>query len=88
MHVQLTDNVTQGCNVHLIGVERILEGFGQRRGFFPQLLLIGVIQLKQFADIFPPRHENEPRVIRIVGQEQPAQREITDGQCVLLQSWV
>ncbi|MNG36816.1 hypothetical protein D3C84_1239680 [compost metagenome] len=69
MHVQLTDNVTQGRNVHLVGIERILQRFSQGRCLLPQLLLLGDTQLKYLTDIVATRHQDEPGVIRIVGQQ-------------------
>ena len=78
MHVQLTDDVTQGRDVQFVRVERVLERFRQRGRFLPQLLLICDIQLKYLADILAAWHQDEPGIVRIVGQQQPAEWEIPD----------
>ncbi|MNV86911.1 hypothetical protein D3C71_1809810 [compost metagenome] len=88
MHVQLTDHIAQGRDIQLVGIERVLEQLGKSCSFSPQLRLVLTVQLKQLADIRPSRHQDEPGVIRIVGQQQPTEREVPDRQGVLFKSWI
>jgi hypothetical protein len=71
MHVQLADDVTQRANVHLVGAGP--SAIAQAPWFPAKALLIGDIQLKHLADR-RARHQDEPGVIRIVGQQQAAKR--------------
>ena len=88
MHMQLADNVPQRADVHLVGAETFTQQLRKGCRFIPQFLLIYDRQLKNFADTVYARYQNEPRVIRVIGQQQAAQREVPDGQCVLLQALI
>ncbi|MOA24169.1 hypothetical protein D3C78_1448390 [compost metagenome] len=88
MHVQLADHIAQGRDVHLVGTEGVLEGFGKEGRFLPELPLLLRTELEQLTDFLAARHQDEPGVLGIVHQQQPAQGEITDWQGVLLKSWV
>jgi hypothetical protein len=86
MHVQLADHVTQGGNVHLVCCEFALERFGQVGGFLPQLRLVFLTQVEQFAHTCTLGHQDEPWVIGILAEQQTAQRKVTQHQGVLLQT--
>ncbi|MOA54999.1 hypothetical protein D3C78_1787120 [compost metagenome] len=51
-------------------------------------MLLVSAELKQLTDFLATRHQDEPRVLGIVHQQQAAQGKITDGQGVLLKSWI
>ena len=51
VHMQLADDITQCRHIHLVGVEGVLEHFSQSRGFPPQLLLVGDIQLSDHQEV-------------------------------------
>ncbi|MNH28261.1 hypothetical protein D3C79_884170 [compost metagenome] len=86
VHVQLADHIPQRGNVHLIRRELALERFGQAGCFFPQLRLIVLAQVEQFAHAGTLGHQDEPRVIGILAKQQTAQRKIPKNQRVLLQT--
>jgi hypothetical protein len=88
VHMQLADDIPQRADVHFVGGQALIEQLCQGSRFLPQRLLICDIQLKHFADTVYAWHQDEPRVIRVIGQQQAAEREVSNGQCVLLQALV
>ena len=88
MHMQLADHVTQRADVHLVGRQTLVEQLRQGRRFLPQGLLICDIQLKHFADTVDAWHQDEPGVIRVIGQQQATEREVPNGQGILLQALI
>ncbi|MOA63712.1 hypothetical protein D3C78_1895340 [compost metagenome] len=67
--MQLADDITQCCDVHLIGSKTVLEGFGQGSSFAPELSLVVVIKLKQFTDVSATRHQNKPWIVGVLAQQ-------------------
>ncbi|CRM78350.1 hypothetical protein [Pseudomonas sp. 22 E 5] len=88
MHVQLADHIPQRTDVHFVGGQPFIEQLRQGGRLLPQPVLIGDIQLKHFADTVEAWHQDEPRVVGVVGQQQAAERKVSNGQCVLLQALV
>ncbi|MNP39643.1 hypothetical protein D3C76_1332280 [compost metagenome] len=88
MHMKLADDIAQCGDIHFIGSKTVLEVFGQGCGFFPELRLIAVIQLKQFTDISATRHQNKPGIVGVLAQQQPTKRKVPKHISVFLKTWI
>lgn len=86
MHMQLRHHIAEGSNIQLVRFEEPLHRLCQTAGFEQQGGSILCTQVMPLAHTGPARHQNAPRVLRIIHQQQTAKRQLTYRMTILRQS--
>src|SRR5512132_2923640 len=82
MDVQLRHQVAECREVELVGPKRLRNRPGYQGDLLDQRQPVGFRQLEDLAGAFPLRHQDEPRIRRVVHQQQLAQAETTEADGV------
>ncbi|KTT26116.1 hypothetical protein RSA46_06325 [Pseudomonas oryzihabitans] len=66
MHVQLSDDVTQGADIQLVTRLCVTQHLSHKCHFLPQLLLIIRCQVEDLGNTLSVRHQYQPVITAIV----------------------
>ena len=83
VHVQLRDLVAERGDVELVAFGDALERARGRGDFAEQLHLLVLLKVDEFDQRRPARHQDQPGIIGVVGQQHAREREIADRNRVL-----
>jgi hypothetical protein len=85
MHVQLRYLIAERSDVELVAFGDCFERTGGGGDLAQELDLCGVVEVDEFDQSGPPRHQDQPGKIGVVGQQHARERQVTDGNGVLRQ---
>ena len=83
MNMELRHDIAKRRDVELVSMETFRQNDREPGGLPQQLDLILAAQLIDFTNLIPVRNQNEPGIIGIAHQQQPAQGKAPHKQAIL-----
>src|SRR6185295_14340044 len=78
MDMQLRHQITECRDIELVALGDLFEGARNARDFRHQLRLRDLVEVDDFHSTLPPRHQEQPGVMRVLDDQHLAQRQVAD----------
>src|SRR3984885_14813125 len=78
VHVQLRNHIAERCDVQLLAFGDFFQCPCNTGNLRHQLRLLDLVEIDDFHNFRPARHQQQPRIMRILDDEHAAQRQVAN----------